>query len=568
MSDDFNPEQPPEENRPVPNGDQAPQEYSHLPNGGKALPNPPADANSSSEIPSDSENPLSGSGSPQAGDGATKSATPKPKALFAPRTLKVCVDTAEKELAATGSYFTVANAIVRVTRDPHTGAGVVRKVGRSALEKELDELVDWYKMSRGIEVQCHPPRQVCSALLEATEFHHLPPLKGFARQPFLRANGELAVQEGYDPASGLFASFGGLRFEVEECPTKEDAEACLALLDGLLDEFPFRSDEDRSAALCAIITAAVRASMEAAPMFLVRAHQAGTGKSYLSRLITAFATGDTPRPLPFPRDGTECAKVIIATLREQPAVLEFDNIKASLVDHESLCAALTADHYQSRELGRSTMVPVATRTLFIGSGNNVEVLADLTRRCITIDLDAKMDTPAARRFTNPALVEDVLAQRSMYVSVALTIIRAWLIANPPSSGLPPLASYTTWSGWCRESLVWLGKPDPASTAFNAMRNDPERAKLRAFITEVERQFGASQFMVKEVIQRATNPSRSGSEDLRDVLLEITGDSGPINRRRLGHWVKQHHGQVVDGYKIVKAPITRSVAVWQIERVAP
>ena len=160
-----------------------------------------------------------------------------------------------------------------------------------------------------------------------------------------------------------------------------------ALLRDLLSEFSFARDTDLAAALAAMLTAAVRPSLPHAPMFHVRAHMVGSGKSYLCELITAFATPQRGTPTTFPGDDEECRKLLLAELLRAPAVIEFDNLTGDLVAHKSLCTALTSEHMSGRILGVSKTATVSTRALFLSSGNNVGPVQDMTRRCITIHLD-------------------------------------------------------------------------------------------------------------------------------------------------------------------------------------
>ena len=95
---------------------------------------------------------------------------------------------------------------------------------------------------------------------------------------------------GFDATTGMFGVFDARAFAFADKPTRAMAEAALALLQDLLDEFSFAGESDRAAALTALLTAAIRASLPVAPMFHVRAHMVGSGKSYLCELITAFAT--------------------------------------------------------------------------------------------------------------------------------------------------------------------------------------------------------------------------------------------------------------------------------------
>ena len=69
------------------------------------------------------------------------------------------------------------------------------------------------------------------------------------------------------------------------------AVAALGLLTDLLSEFSFTDSIDRSIALDGLLTVLVRGSLMTVPMFLIRAHTPGTGKSYLVDVIAAIATG-------------------------------------------------------------------------------------------------------------------------------------------------------------------------------------------------------------------------------------------------------------------------------------
>ena len=56
-------------------------------------------------------------------------------------------------------------------------------------------------------------------------------------------------------------------------------------------------------------------------------------------------------------------------------------------------------------------------------------------------------------------------------------------------------------------------------------------------------------------------------DLHEVLHDIAGERGAINRRKLGQWVKRHEGQIVDGRRFVRADGNRSAQAWRVESVA-
>jgi hypothetical protein len=276
----------------------------------------------------------------------------------------------------------------------------------------------------------------------------------------------------------------------------------VALLKDLLVEFSFARDTDLAAALAAMLTAAIRPSLAHAPMFHARAHMIGSGKSYLCELITAFATPQRCTPTTFPSDDEECRKFLLAELLRSPAVIEFDNLTSDLLAHRSLCTVLTSEYLRGRILGVSKTATVSTRALFLSSGNNVGPIQDMPRRCITIHLDPACEIPLARNFKRPDLVCEVLKARGKYVSAALTIVRAWIVAGGPRAVCKSLASYSDWTDLCRQPLLWLGCADPSASVFETMAEDPDRETLSRLLSAWQSVFGKTPAMVREAVKRA------------------------------------------------------------------
>lgn len=302
-----------------------------------------------------------------------------------------------------------------------------------------------------------------------------------------------------------------------------------------------------------------------APMFHVRAHMPGSGKSYLCELITAFATPQRGTPTTFPADDEECRKLLLAELLRAPAVIEFDNLTGDLIAHKSLCTSLTSEFMTGRVLGVSKTATVSTRTLFLSNGNNVGPVQDMTRRCISIHLDPGCEIPAARCFKRPDLIRDVLHKRGRYVSAALTIIRAWIVAGRPKTDCKTLASYGEWSELCRQPLLWLGCADPVASVFETMIEDPDRETLARLLAAWHAVFGNTAAMIREAIKQA-GLSFEDHEELREVLHDIAGERGEINRRKLGWWIKRHAGRIVDGKRFIRAVGNSSSEKWRVESV--
>ena len=300
-------------------------------------------------------------------------------------------------------------------------------------------------------------------------------------------------------------------------------------------------------------------------MFHVRAHMVGSGKSYLCELITALATPQRGTPTTFPADDEECRKLLLAELLRAPAVIEFDNLTSDLVAHKSLCTALTSEFMSGRVLGVSRTTTVNTRTLFLSSGNNVGPVQDMARRCLTILLDPGCEIPAARTFTRPDLVREVLSERGRYVSAALTIIRAWIVAGRPKAECKALSGFGDWSDLCRQPLLWLGCEDPTKSVFDAMSEDPDRETLGRLLTAWQAVFGRMPAMIREAVREAQFPGDDNLE-LREVLNDIASERGEINRRKLGWWIRRHAGRIVDGRRFIRGSGNRSAETWQVSEV--
>jgi hypothetical protein len=372
---------------------------------------------------------------------------------------------------------------------------------------------------------------------------------------------------GYDPGTGMFGVFDEREFFIPENPTCVEAAHALAVLQDLLTEFVFTTQTDRSAALAAMLTAAIRPSLPLAPMFHVQAHVIGSGKSYLCDLITAFGTQQCATPTTFPADDEECRKLLLAELMRAPAVIQFDNLTGDLVAHKSLCMVLTSEFMAGRILGVSKTTSVSTRALFLSSGNNVGPVQDMTRRCITIRLDPGVEIPSARTFTRPDLVRDVRCKRGRYVSAALTIVRAWIVADRPKATFKSLASYGEWSDLCRQPLLWLGCADPTASVFEAMADDPDRETLVRLLAAWHSVFGKTPTMVRDAVKQA-NRLPDEQAELREVLHDIAEEKGEVNRRKLGKWISRQAGRIIGGLRFVRTKGNSSAERWRVESVSP
>lgn len=476
------------------------------------------------------------------------------------------LDAAERELAQTKKYYQRGGLIVSVITDPGTRETRVQDISQNALARALGGAATWERYDKRSSEweKTDPPQRHVAVLWDSPSYPHLPVLNGLARQPYLRPDGSLMTVPGYDAPSGMFGAFTASDFDVPDSPTREDAETSLMMLKDLLAEFSFAKESDLAGALSAMLTAAIRPSLPTAPMYHVRAHTKGSGKSYLCELISAFATPQRGTPMTFPSDNDEMQKILLSALLRSPATIEFDNLTGDLAAFASLCTILSADHFDGRILGVSKTATVSTRTLFLSSGNNVGPVGDMTRRTITGNLEPLCEVPSARKFTRPRLVEEVLADRGRYVAAALAIVRAWIVAGRPRADVQPMGGFTDWSDLCRQSLLWLGCADAHESVTEAMATDPDRELLGRLLVAWQTVLGKRPVMLRDAVKAATYPE--GNAELYEVFYEIAERQGEINRRILGWWIKRHSGRIVDGRRFVDGGENSTATPWRVETI--
>lgn len=457
------------------------------------------------------------------------------------------VDAAEKELATLGRHYQAGGLIVTVSTDPTNGNPYIVPTSAPALTRELSAAATWEKYDGRAEdwVRCDPPPRHVAVLNDAQNFQYLPPLLGVARQPYFReSDGLLIMYAGYDKSAQRFGVFDPRQFVIHE-PTPEAARAALTLLDDLLTEFHFVAPTDKAAALSAIFTAVVRPTLPHAPGFHVRAPVFGSGKTYLCELIGTFAGPAGNTKVSYPTTSEEATKVILSLLLSSPAVIEFDDMDTDWIPHGTIKRMLTAEHITDRVLGVSKTATVSTRTLFLGSGNNVGPIRDLLRRVLTIHIDPRTATPATMTYKERP-VEKVRQHRSKYVAAVLTIIRAWREAGMPRVTADSIATFGgAWSDYCRYPLMWLGEPDPAAALLDQISNDPEGHALGCLMNEWRLVFGSSATTLRKAVDTALQNQPGLLDAIRELPVE---ERGEINRAKLGWQLKKNANRIVGGYK--------------------
>lgn len=406
-------------------------------------------------------------------------------------------DEAISALARDQTLFQRAGMLVRVIRPPaETTEGGVRRpamapriaaIQSATLREMLSANARFVKMV-GAEDEAylkrvHPPGFCVDAIAARGSWPGIRQLEAIVSSPTLRPDGTVLDEPGYDPQTALLYEPTADFPAVPKSPSRADAiRAREEVLEAVAD-FPFERDEHKSSWLAFLLTVLARHAFEGpAPMFLVDANAAGSGKTLLCRVASLIATGRDLAVMTNSADDNETRKTITSLALCGDLLVMIDNI-GSTFGCPSLDAALTATAWKDRILGRSEQVELPLLMTWCASGNNVALMGDTSRRTCHIRLLSQVEKPEERDdFRQPKLRQWVLENRPRLLVAALTVLQAYFAAGRPSMGLPKWGSFEGWSDLVRQAVVWVEMVDPGA-AREELTNHADRdlVALRSLI---------------------------------------------------------------------------------------
>jgi putative DNA primase/helicase len=460
-----------------------------------------------------------------------------------------------------------------------TSAPGIIPVSQSMLGRELGRAADWISFDqKGKKHRVDPPKAVVEQIAGMAGDWPFPVLAGVIGTPTLRVDGSVLAKEGYDDDTGLVLIGGPRILPIPDKPTRRDAERALALIDGLLDEFPFADAEmadqsvNRSVALSMLLTPVLRGALDpAVPLHLVTAPQSGTGKSYLADIASMIATGDRCPAIAASLKPEETEKRLVGAALSGLPIIALDNC-SDMIAGDFLCQFTERPLLQLRPLGTSDTVRVTNTFTVLANGNNVTIAGDMVRRTIQCALDANVENPEAREFRADPIIT-VKRNRGAYIGACLTIARAYICAGSPGR-LPQLPSYSSWSNLVRSMLGWLGRPDPVQTMNTIRSADPTRLARASVFTAWAKELEIGRgYRTSELINRADDRDLFNEvwlrPGLREALLEVAraraSREPQIDPKRLGQWLRAQAGTIAESYKLAVDNSDRARPRWILNR---
>jgi len=161
----------------------------------------------------------------------------------------------------------------------------------------------------------------------------------------------------------------------------------------------------------------------------------------------------------------------------------FDNIRHPL-ESGTLSALLTAPTWSDRLLGKTQTVELPNRTVWLATGNNLQLNNEIARRTAWIRLDAKVDRPWERtNFRHDNLTGWLQRHRHELVWALLVLVQYWMVQGRPPWEGKPLGSYEAWSSVIGGILRAAGiEGFLANRDELYRRTDAETEEWRAFVS--------------------------------------------------------------------------------------
>lgn len=434
--------------------------------------------------------------------------------------------------------------LVRVVHDEH-GAPIIRLHDLGSLRARLSRVAQWrgYDAKGGTRERAIP-REVVESILAAGEWS-LPALAGLMRRPFLRPDGSICAERGYDQVTRIcLAPPPGATLPIIPVhPSESDVRAAVTLIaDDLLGDFPFEDAASKANTIGLLVTLVTRQAIEGqVPIAVIDKPAPGTGAGLLTDIVTLLGCGAEAAKASAPRNEEEWAKTLLALLTEGFPCIVFDNL-----DHQlrsaSLAMALTSGTLQGRILGKTEMARAEMRAVIIVNGNNVRLGGDMPRRCYWIRMDARRARPWERdtaEFRHKDLLGWARQHESDLLGALLTIARAWFLAGqtPGEMGLGSFESWARMVGGMLRTAGIGGFLGNQRALYEQV--DDDAPAWEAFLLALRQRFGTRSFKAGEVAKLAAEKD----DELRELLpapLDPDEKAGRLSRM-LGAQLSRRRG---------------------------
>ncbi len=358
--------------------------------------------------------------------------------------------------------FSRAGSLVRLHKNERY---VIEPLTRDSLKHVMARSARFYIIGDGErpkETEVSPPNEVANNIIAADDWPGIPEIKAIIETPVIRSDGSILSSPGYDAATKLYLApivdLSGLVIPAVLTP-RHAAASAQHILDEIFADFPFENNASRTNTLATLLSVIVRPLIKGnVPITILDKPQAGTGASLIADIISTIAAGKPASMWGMPETEDEWRKAITSALMDGGPVIVIDNVTGRLRS-ASLARALTAKTWWDRILGKSLMVALPQESVWIATGNNIQIGGDIARRALWVRLDAAQARPWTRtEFRHPDILGWIRENHDSVIAYLLIMARAWVQAGKPPGGAK-LGGFNEWAEVISGILEFSGVKD-------------------------------------------------------------------------------------------------------------
>jgi hypothetical protein len=303
---------------------------------------------------------------------------------------------------------------------------------RSRIEN-YDRTVGAYRATKNGErilrqVPC--PEEKAKALLHSKQAKLLPPVSQVLNSPAIVESGGLLkiLGKGYHPENG------GILVSTGELPDTPPLLEAIQALKNLLEDFDFQTPSDRSRAIAAFITPALRIGgfiNSHVAIDIAEADQSQSGKTYRQKIVAALYN-ENPRIISQRKGGVGSLDESFsqALVQGRPFIM-FDNLRGK-VDSQTLEAFVTCDGmFPARIPHRGEVLVDSTRFLLQITSNGIETTRDLANRASICRIRKQREGYRFKDYPEGELLEHVRFNQPYYLGCVFEVIKEWHSQGKP-----------------------------------------------------------------------------------------------------------------------------------------
>ncbi|MDB4341863.1 hypothetical protein OAA59_01480 [bacterium] len=278
------------------------------------------------------------------------------------------------------------------------------------------------------QVPC--PEEKAKALLHSKQAKLLPPVSQVLNSPAIVESGDQLklLTKGYNPENG------GILVSTGDLPDAPPLAEAIQSLKNLLEDFDFQTPSDRSRAIAAFITPALRIGgfiKSHVVIDIAEADLSQAGKGYRQKVVAAIYN-EEPRMISQRKGGVgSLDESLSQALIQGSLFIQFDNLSGK-VQSQTLEAFVTCGGmFPARVPHRGEVLVDSTKFLLQITSNKIETTKDLANRASICRIRKHPEGYQFKGYPEGDLLTHVRANQPYYLGCVFEVIKEWHSQGKP-----------------------------------------------------------------------------------------------------------------------------------------